>query len=113
MELGYSIGISLGCALREYGDDSNVLVKAMKPQRADDVGHRMEGVEPASRGQKFDDALDLSVRTHSIVLRRFGDPNILPYFHTVLAFMYHMSAYTAAMAYLGQFPWKLASLMLI
>lgn len=58
-------------------------------------------------------ALKLSNRTLDVILRRFGDPNILSYVHTVLVFMYHATFYPDAMAHLApEFPWKLMSLML-
>ncbi|KAK3687205.1 hypothetical protein B0T22DRAFT_122049 [Podospora appendiculata] len=58
-------------------------------------------------------ALKLANRTHNVVLRRFGDPNILPYLHVTLAFIYHLSSSPEAMAYLApDFPWKLTAVML-
>jgi Est1 DNA/RNA binding domain len=114
MEFGYYIGIALCCALLEYGDESNVLLRAIKPQRLDDaVDTHMEGTESSSPGKRFHDALNLTMRTHEIVFRRFGDPNILPYLHVALVFIHHMSGYQSAMATLEhKFPWKLTSLML-
>jgi len=58
-------------------------------------------------------ALRLANRTHEVILRRFGDHNVLSYVHTVLVFMYHSTFYPDAMAHLAAvFPWKLMSLML-
>lgn len=59
------------------------------------------------------DAIALANRTHNVVLRRFGDTNILPYFHTILAFMYYLTSLPGAISLVGQeYPWKLTSLML-
>jgi hypothetical protein len=52
-------------------------------------------------------------RTNDVILRRFGDPNILSYVHTVLVFLYHSTFYPEAMELLApEFPWKLMSLTL-
>jgi len=112
-EPGYFIGISLCCAILEYGDESNPIVRSSKPARAaDDADIHMEGVEPAAPSQRFKDALSMSMRTHEVVLRRFGDPSILAYFHTTMVFMLYCSSHPSIMVHFAAFPWKLASLML-
>lgn len=116
LENGYYIGIALGCSLFEYGSEENLLVKLSKPQRADD-DQPMEGLtEPQTPSKRLNDALSLSMRTHNIVLRRFGDPNVLPYVHTTMALMLYLAAHPTAMDYLELstwlFPWKLLSLFL-
>ena len=61
----------------------------------------------------FESALDLFCRTHNIVARRYGDPNITPYFHVVLVFIYHLTFFPSALAFIQkQFPWKLTSVLL-
>ena len=58
-------------------------------------------------------ALEFANRTHNVILRRFGDPNILTYVHTVLVFIHHITFYPEAIARLApSFPWKLMSLVL-
>jgi hypothetical protein len=70
-------------------------------------------ISEVSPGKPFTDALELSLRTYDIVLRRFGDTNILPFFHVTLSFMYYMSQQKAGLAYLkDKYPWKLTALML-
>lgn len=59
------------------------------------------------------DAIVLANRTHNVILRRFGDTNILPYLHTTMVFMHHLTSLPAAINLVGQdYPWKLTSLML-
>jgi hypothetical protein len=59
------------------------------------------------------DAMKLSNDTHDIVMRRFGDSNVLPYLHVSLVFINHMTSFPEAMSHLApSFPWKLTSLML-
>jgi len=58
-------------------------------------------------------ALKFANRTHDVIFRRSGDPNILSYVHTVLVFIYQSTFSEEAMAYLApEFPWKPMSLML-
>ncbi len=56
----------------------------------------------------FRHALDLESKVDETVLRRLGDPSILPYLHTRLVFMSHLAENPTAMAELGpKFPWEL------
>jgi hypothetical protein len=73
----------------------------------------MSGTIDEATLKELEVALRLANRTLDVVLRRFGDPSILSYVHTVLVFMYHSKFYPEAMARLApEFPWKLMSLML-
>ena len=61
----------------------------------------------------FRDALDLAARTQKALLRGPRDTNILPYLHTALAFMLHMSSVQDMAAHLeDQVPWKVLYHML-
>ncbi|KAL0937334.1 uncharacterized protein CTRU02_207065 [Colletotrichum truncatum] len=112
MDSGYHIGIALGCSILEYGSESNVIMRAIKSSRAEDSDIPMEGMDTAP-SQKFLDALDFACRTHDVIFRRFGDPNVIPYVHVTLSFLYHMSHFPTAMAYIeDKLPWKLISLLL-
>lgn len=68
----------------------------------------------SSTGREVEEALQLSMRTHEIVFGRFGDTNVLPYLHTSLVFIHHLSHFSAAVhAELERnFPWKQLALML-
>ncbi len=74
----------------------------------------MAGIETSPIVTKgVTDALNLANRTHDVILRRFGDPNILPYVHVILVFLHNMTSSPEAMAHLAPtFPWKLISLTL-
>ncbi|KAF4486122.1 EST/SMG-like protein 1 [Colletotrichum fructicola Nara gc5] len=112
MESGYHIGVALGCSLLEYGSESNVIMQTIKSgARADEPD--TPKVEAAAPSRKFLDALDFTCRTHDVVFRRFGDPNVIPYLHITLSFLLHLSKFPVAMAHMeSKIPWKLISLML-
>ncbi|RCI12647.1 hypothetical protein L249_0780 [Ophiocordyceps polyrhachis-furcata BCC 54312] len=114
LEAGYYIGISLSCSLMGFGDEHNVLMRAMAGQesgRESDSGGGSEvgtGVD-----ETFRQALCFATRTYEVVLRRWGDKNTLSCIHTAMVFLLHMSRFPAAMSQLeGQYPWKLTSIML-
>ncbi|OHW94964.1 hypothetical protein CSPAE12_06396 [Colletotrichum incanum] len=99
---GYYIAIVLGCALLEYGSESNVLVLTLNSVDVE--------AEPSRR---FLGILDFVARTHSTVFRKIGDPNVIPYFHVTLSWLFNMSHFPTAMGFLeARMPWKLISLML-
>ncbi|KDN63205.1 hypothetical protein CSUB01_09938 [Colletotrichum sublineola] len=128
LENSQYIAIVLGCALLEYGSESNAIMMAIKTSRTEEAESTEEGAqakkeEEADRvpvdpkifipNQRFLDALDFVVRTHKVVFRRFKDPNVNPYLHVTLSFLYHMSHFPTAMGYIEEaIPWKLISLML-
>ncbi|KAF4417614.1 hypothetical protein CFRS1_v015826 [Colletotrichum fructicola] len=97
--------ITLGCSLLEYGSESNVLMRSIKPGGT-------QGGHAAAPSQQFLDALDFTCRTHDVVFRRFGDPSVTPYLHVTLSFLYYFSK-VAAITYIeAKIPWKLISSML-
>ncbi|KAM7209737.1 EST/SMG-like protein 1 [Naviculisporaceae sp. PSN 640] len=115
LEPGYYIGLSNICAIVGYGNDSNPIYNVIKQvDMGDSQDHFMTGneMEPAVP-KDLEDALKLANSTHGIVLKRFGDLNILPYLHVTLAFIYHLTYYPEAMAYVAPgYPWKLTAVML-
>jgi hypothetical protein len=118
LESGYYIAIAGFCALQGYGDDNSAIHKALRPVKTEDAAdvQMEEGVPEMTSpitDREFLAALLLTKKTHDIVLRRFGDSNILTYFHVCLVFMHHMSDYPALYVNLEpSFPWKLSALML-
>ncbi|KAH8655570.1 hypothetical protein BX600DRAFT_70331 [Xylariales sp. PMI_506] len=112
MESGYYIGIANCCALLDYGKEENSIYRAIRPQRLDEPAE--PNVETAAAPDKtFKEALYLAEGTHDIVFRRFADPNVLPYFHVVLVFVYHLTYYPSIMTLIDRtFPWKLVSMLL-
>ncbi|EXA00262.1 hypothetical protein FOCG_02348 [Fusarium oxysporum f. sp. radicis-lycopersici 26381] len=114
LESGYHIAISQSCSLLGYGAESNVLMRAMskKPEETDVT---MDGntISEATPDETFKLALDFATRTISRVLYRWGDTNTLPFVHSILVFMNHMTQYPAAISHLEDaYPWKLTSIML-
>lgn len=114
LESGYFIGISLSCSLLEYGTKSNVLMKAIsqRPESSDVVQGGDDTMdEPPTK--TFEQAFSFTLRTYEVVIRRWGDTNILPFVHTMLVFVHHMTKFDAAMTHLeARYPWKLTALML-
>ncbi|KAH7116415.1 hypothetical protein EDB81DRAFT_819415 [Dactylonectria macrodidyma] len=114
LEAGYFIGIAIGCSLLGYGADSNILTRAMS-QRLDETDTTRDGstIPEVPPGDTFKKSLSFAVRTYEIVTTRWGDANILPFVHTTLVFIEHMTRYPTAMSYLErEYPWKLTAAML-
>ncbi|KAK6224351.1 hypothetical protein QIS74_02678 [Colletotrichum tabaci] len=110
LDSGYYIGIALSCAILEYGSESNSVMRAIKTGRVDDADVHMDDNETCAASQKQLDALDFASRTHNVVFRRFGDPNVSPYVHVTLSFLHHLSHFPTAMGYIEEkIPWKLIS----
>ncbi|KAK4182034.1 hypothetical protein QBC35DRAFT_550791 [Podospora australis] len=80
----------------------------------DSQDHFITGSKPEpSMPKEVKDALRLANKTNGVVLQRFGDLNILPHLHMTLAFLYHLTFYPKAMAYVApEYPWKLTAVML-
>ncbi|KAI1103228.1 hypothetical protein F4804DRAFT_237795 [Jackrogersella minutella] len=116
LEAGYYIAISNCCGLLAYGQDSNVILKAMRPQSSEETTESSPEGKPLSDhkpSRTEEGALRLFDGTCNVVLRRLGDLNILPFLHVVMVFMYHLAHYPSAMAFIeGTIPWKLISLQL-
>jgi hypothetical protein len=115
LEPGHLIGIANCCAIVGYGFVGNPIWTTIKPQRDADA----EDPPPAENkadtrtSQDLANALQLANKTHNVVLRRFGDPNVLSYFHVTLVFMNYLASRPEAIPYMAPgFPWKLAALML-
>ncbi|KAK2061343.1 hypothetical protein LY76DRAFT_508125 [Colletotrichum caudatum] len=113
MDCGYYIAVALGCAMLEYGSESNVIMMAIKRSHTKDADWQMVDPKIFIPNQKFLDALDFAVRTYNVIFRRFTDPNVYPCLHVTLSFLYHVSHFRTAMGYIEEeMPWKLISLML-
>ncbi|KAK2021895.1 hypothetical protein LX32DRAFT_645989 [Colletotrichum zoysiae] len=112
LENAYYIAIALGCAMLEYGSESNPIVMAIKTSSADDADVQMEDKE-TSATPKFLKALNFAILTHDVIFSRREDPSVIPYFHVTLSFLYHMSHFPIAMRCIeSKMSWKLISLML-
>ncbi|KAJ8058491.1 hypothetical protein OCU04_012679 [Sclerotinia nivalis] len=61
----------------------------------------------------FRHAQNLSNSALEIVLQRIGDPNVLPFIHVSLVFMFRMSHFSSAMDLLAPaFPWQILAIIL-
>jgi len=111
MEQGYHIAVANCVAMLGFASKDNVLMKAMSSPDVD-----MEGSPSDHTSQSlssFRNAQGLSNSTLRIVLQRIGDPNVLPFIHVMLIFMFNMSRSPGAMRFLhADFPWDLLSIML-
>lgn len=85
------------------------MFRAIRPQRSEDA----EDSNQVEADRSFKWALELTEGTYKVALRRFADPNILPFLHVVLAFIHHLAFFPAAITVIEKtFPWKLVSLLL-
>ncbi|KAI1872276.1 hypothetical protein JX265_001600 [Neoarthrinium moseri] len=113
MESGYYIGISNCCALLAYGKEDNVIFKIIRPQRTDEATDTNMGELDQTPGKLFEQALHLAQGTYEVAFRRFADPNVLPFLHSILVFVRHLTFFPGAMAFIDKtFPWKLVSMLL-
>ncbi|KAI5860682.1 hypothetical protein GGS23DRAFT_599200 [Durotheca rogersii] len=115
MESGYYIAISNCCALLSYGQDDNIILRAIRPQNPEETTELNSKEALLRNGPKspFGGALTLADGTYNVALRRLGDINILPFLHVVMVFIYHLTLYPNAMFFIEKtFPWKLVSLQL-
>ncbi|KAK7740808.1 hypothetical protein SLS53_005276 [Cytospora paraplurivora] len=121
LESGAFIAVSNCNSLLEYGKtesngqgNANIVMTTILPEPDGDTSMKdaSDADEPAL-SKVFGEAAELNKDTDSIVFRRYGDPNILPYLHVRLAFMLFMAARESAIRYLEHsFPWDLLVPML-
>ncbi|KAF5696190.1 Telomerase-binding EST1A [Fusarium globosum] len=114
LESGYYIAITISCSLLGYGAISNAPMRAIskKPEETDITGDG-SAISEAIPDDTFKLALDFATRAISRVLYRWGDTNTLPFLHSILVFMNHMTQHPAAISHLEDvYPWKLTSIML-
>ncbi len=93
-------------------------MSALKSNGGGGGGGAMQTQEPTSHNdspviaKSMHETLFLTNSIHNIVFRRYGDPNVLPYVHCSLAFVY-VSFYPDANDLVSpEFPWKLLSVSL-
>lgn len=102
MQQGYHMAVANSVALLGYGANDSILAKA---QEEDPEPIRGAALEKAQ--WTFDNAKKLHHQTADIVFQRIGDPNVLPFAHVTLAFLYHISRSPAAMSLVAAlFPWE-------
>jgi hypothetical protein len=111
MEQGYYIAVANLVAMTGFASQDNVLMKDIAANKGDgdvEMATTTDDLSPA-----FKNAQRLSNSTLEIVLQRIGDPNVLPFIHVILVFMFNMSGRPGSMSILqADFPWELLSVML-
>ncbi|KAK4659940.1 hypothetical protein QC762_114730 [Podospora pseudocomata] len=117
LEAGYHMGISNCCAVIGYGNEANPISKSLKQSRGADEeaqDHLMtDGDLGSPVPEDLANALKLFSQTYDIVARRDGDPNILPFLHVSLVFIYHLTFLPEAIHFVApSFPWKRTALMM-
>ena len=114
--MGYFIGITNCAAPLEFGLPDRVIMKAITSSQ--DNQKEVQGtIAPLPNDSMLHDKFKLAVKlqnkTLSIVLYRIGDPHVLPLFHCVLVWTFHISKYLGALELIhDDFPWELLSNML-
>lgn len=121
LQPAYTIGIANCCAMVEYGSKSNVIFQVIDGE-PDDVKQIEEKDESEESGDaasaksgtiqptdEFFQARSLTCDTARVILDRLGDPNVWPFVHVTLVFVYHLTFFHAkgGMAHVEQaFPWS-------
>jgi hypothetical protein len=115
MEQGYYIAVSNIVAMLGFASKENVLMRAIESYK-EGSDNEMAGspvYHSAPLMKSFENAERLTNATLDIVFQRIGDPNVLPFLHVSLVFMYYMSRHPRAMRLLEKnFPWQSLTLML-
>jgi hypothetical protein len=94
-----------------YGNEEGLIYKAIRNHLTEASEEIPEASEEIPK--QLSDAIALANSTHNVILRRFGDTNILSYIHTVMVFLHHLTSLPEAINIVGQeYPWKLTSVML-
>jgi len=98
--------------LTGFAAKDNALMQIISPSK-DGGDAAMTGIASQESMTTFKLALGLNNATLKIVLERIGDPNVLPFLHVVLVFMFNMTRHPGAMDLLQEdFPWDLLATML-
>ena len=106
MEKGLYIAVSNIIAMLRYGSQDNPLMKAIDGTSRNTSD--MAVVIDEKTMKPFLDAEHLATEVLRIVLKRTGDPNLLPFIYVTLVFMYFMPHHSRAMRRLeAKFPWQL------
>ena len=111
LQPAYTIGIANCCAMVEYGNKSNVLLRAIDDEPEDEESGSEGDTDSPGKGQptaEFFQARDLACDTARLILNRLGDPNVWPFVHVTLVFVYHLTFYQekGAMTHMEKsFPW--------
>lgn len=113
MEQGSYIAISNIVAMLAFGSTDNPLVQVMTILPEDESDSKTKTPTTELSMKRFHDGENLANETLKIVLQRVGDPNVLPFIHVTLVFMYFAARHPRIMRCLDtNFPWQLLVTML-
>ncbi|KGQ07752.1 hypothetical protein BBAD15_g6921 [Beauveria bassiana D1-5] len=107
---GYYMAIALICSLLGNGMPTNPLKQALPAGQGDGNAalSAKNVMDKETAEKKFNSLRTFSMQTCSIVFRRKADINALPFFHTILVFLWYVAQHPGAMALLeNEFPWAL------
>jgi hypothetical protein len=118
--ISYWIGISACCAIAGYGDEKKALFQSIRngPSEASEDVLMANSNDQVQLTLELDDirtsqAIALANRTHDVILRRFGDPKVLPYIHVTFVFLHYLTYIPEVMHVVGEeFPWEVTALFL-
>ncbi len=114
----YYIGLANVNSVTGFGNDDNPITKVLRSEPQDQpmqdaVSETSHSTKFAPNAQQFPNALRLFTGTYDVVCRRWWDPNILPFLHISLVFVFRLTFCPGAMEPVApNFPWKLTALML-
>ncbi|QSZ37290.1 hypothetical protein DSL72_009384 [Monilinia vaccinii-corymbosi] len=116
MEQGCHIAISNNVGMLGFALKENPLMKAIASCSGDeptDFDMDIAQNESSPHMIVFKHAQNLGNSALEIVLKRIGDPNVLPFIHVSLVFIFRMSHFSNAMDLLAPaFPWQPLTIML-
>ena len=113
MELGYYIAAANTVAMLGFASKENPIIQALAEDTTKQPEVEISGEDRLAAWNSFERAKHLSNETLEIVLRRTGDPNVLPFIHVTLVFMHHLARRPHAMKLLEvSFPWQSLTIML-
>lgn len=103
----YLMGVALGCCVLEFSNEASALVQLTGAHANPDAPLQKPPVIGVGEEKKFNKALRFFIGTLDTVIERAWDDNALPFLHTALVFLFHVSSSEAAMKRMeGEIPWK-------
>ena len=103
----YFMGVALGCCVLEFSNESSALVQLTAAHANPGALEETTPVIDVGEEKKFKKALRFFIGTLDAVIERAWDDNALPFLHTALVFLFHVSSSEAAMERIeGEVPWK-------
>lgn len=113
------MAISLICSLLGYGATTNPLQLALSAGKVDagkvdapatpalDPAAAKNFIDEATAAKTFKSARSFAMQTCDIIFWRKADINCLPFFHTIMVFLYYLAQHPKAMSLVAdQIPWK-------